>query len=114
MAKERIDATQKEQDWIEKYRAALDARLNRKSRMKSMCATFGKVAGILSSAMRSILAKRPVTSPNEAGSKQPTTAGLVPTPIVPDQRLSAQMPVVEQGAPREQSSPQHQSEAKAS
>jgi hypothetical protein len=88
MGPETIGSTEEEQDWIQKYRTALEARSRTESRRKAVCATFSKVAGILSFGMRSILKKRASTSPNAVVSKQLTKAGLVPTPTILDrQRL---------------------------
>ena len=114
MDTERVGSTEKEQDWIQKYRAALDVTSATESRMKSMCATFGKVAGILSYAMRSILKKRAGTPPSARASKPPNKAGLVQAPTFPDRKLHSVQTVVKQSAARKHPSLRRQRGEKAS
>jgi hypothetical protein len=115
METERFGSTEKEQDWIQKYRAALDVTSRTESRMKAVHSTFSKVAGIISFGMRSILKKRARTPPNAAVSKQPAKPGRVPTPTMPDQRVhSVQSSVVKESAARKHPSLQRRSQGKAS
>jgi hypothetical protein len=114
MDTERVGSTENEQDWIQKYRDTLNVTSGTESRIKAVSATFSKVAGILGFTIRSILKKRVSTPPNAAVSKQPTKAGLVQTPTMPDRRLhSVQNIVVKQNA-RKRRSLQRRSEEKAS
>jgi hypothetical protein len=77
MDTETIGSTEKEQEWIRKYRAALDVGSRKGSNLKAVGATFGKVAKILILAIRSVLTKR-------AGTPIPSAAQLQgrPSPVV--------------------------------
>jgi hypothetical protein len=110
-----VSTAEKDQEWIQKYRAALDLPSGTESRMKSVYATFRKVAGILSVGMRSILKRRAIVPSNAAVSKQPTKAEVVQTPTMPDRRLrGVHRTVAKQSAARKRRSPRRQSGEKAS
>ena len=86
MDTETIGSTEKEQEWIRKYRAALDVASRKGSNLKAVGATFGKVAKILSLALHSVLTKRTGT-PIPVASAHATKMVLVPTSTTPDRRL---------------------------
>jgi hypothetical protein len=99
MDTETIGSTEKEQEWIRKYRAALDLPSRKGSKLKAVGATFGKVAKILNLALRSVLTKRAGT-PTPVASAQATKMVLVPTSTTPDRRLQGRhSPVVKSVAP---------------
>jgi hypothetical protein len=99
MEMETIGSTKKEQEWIRKYRAALDVPSRKGSRLKAVGATFGKVAKILILALRSALTKR-ASTPIPVASAQATKMVLVPTSTTPDRRLqNRQSPLVKSVAP---------------
>ena len=99
MDTETIGSIEKEQEWIRKYRAALDVPSRKGSKLKAVGATFGKVAKILNLALRSVLTKR-ASTPIPAASAQATKMILVPTSTTPDRRLQdRQSPVVKSVAP---------------
>jgi hypothetical protein len=98
MDTETIGSIEKEQEWIRKYRAALDVPSRKGSKLKAVGATFGKVAKILNLALRSVLTKR-ASTPIPVASAQATKV-LVPTSTTPDRRLQdRQSPVVKSVAP---------------
>jgi len=99
MDTETIGSIDKEQEWIRKYRAALDVPSRKGSKLKAVGATFGKVAKILNLALRSVLTKR-ASTPIPVASAQETKMVLVPTSTTPDRRLQGrQNPVVKSVAP---------------
>jgi len=99
MDTETIGSIDKEQEWIRKYRAALDVPARKGSMLKAVGATFGKVAKILNLALRSVLTKR-ASTPIPVASAQETKMVLVPTSTTPDRRLQGrQNPVVKSVAP---------------
>jgi hypothetical protein len=112
---DRIGSTEKEQDWIQKYRAALDVESGKESLIKAVSATFTKIVGILSFGMRFILRKRAGAPPNATGSKQSTKAALAQTPTMPDRRRNrVQRTVVKQSDAGKHPSLQRRSEKKVS
>jgi len=99
MDSETIGSSQQEQEWIRKYRAALDVPSRNGSKLKAVSATFGKVAKILILALRSVLTKR-ASTPIPVASAQATKMVLVPTSMTPDRRLQdRQSPIVKSVAP---------------
>jgi hypothetical protein len=99
MDTETIGSTETEQEWIRKYRAALDVASRKGSNLKAVGATFGKVAKILTLAARSVLTKR-ASTPIPAVAAQAAKMVLLPTSTTPDRRLQGrQSPVVESVAP---------------
>ena len=115
MDTETISSTSNEQDWIQKYRAALDMPSGSESRMKALRATFSKVAAILSSGIRSILKTQAIAPPVSPVPKQPTEAGLVQTPMIPDLKpRGVHRTAVKQSAARKRPSPQRRRRDKAS
>ncbi len=97
MDTETIGSTEKEQEWIRKYRAALDVASRKGSNLKAVRATFGKVAKILILAIRSVLTKR-ASTPIPAAAQ--ATKMVVPTSTTPDRRLQGRpSPVVKSVAP---------------
>ncbi|HSY98036.1 MAG TPA: hypothetical protein VK788_00955 [Terriglobales bacterium] len=99
MDSETICSSQQEQEWIRKYRAALDVPSRKRSKLKAVAATFGKVAKILNLALRSVLTKR-ASTPIPVASAQATKMVLVPTSTTRDRRLQdRQSPVVKSVAP---------------
>ena len=86
MDSETICSSQQEQEWIRKYRAALDVPSRKRSKLKAVAATFGKVAKILNLALRSVLTKR-ASTPIPVASAQASKMVLVPTSTTPDRRL---------------------------
>jgi hypothetical protein len=115
MDMEKVSSTEREQDWIQKYRAALDLPSGTESLVKAVCAPFRRVAGILRFGMHSILKKRAGTPQSAGVSKQPAEEGLVQTPTMPDRKpQSAQSNVVNQSAARKHPSRQRRSGEKAS
>jgi hypothetical protein len=99
MDTETIGSIEKEQEWIRKYRAALDVPSRKGSKLKAVGATFGKVARILILALRSALTKRASTQIPVASS-QATKIVLVPTSTMPVRRLQdRQSPVVKSVGP---------------
>lgn len=99
MDTEMIGSIEKEQEWIRKYRAALDVPSRKGSKLKAVGATFGKVAKILVLALRSALPKR-ASTPILVLSAQATKMVLVPTSTTPDQSLQGrQSPIVKSVAP---------------
>ena len=99
MDTETIGSIDKEQEWIRKYRAALDVPSRKGSKLKAVGATFGKVAKILNLALRSVLTKR-ASTPIPAASAQASKMVLVPTSTTRDRRLQdRQSPVVKSVAP---------------
>jgi hypothetical protein len=114
MDTETIGSAEKEQEWIRKYRAALDVPSRKGSRLKAVRATFGKVARILIRAMRSLLMKR-TSTPTAAASAQATKVLLVSSPTKPDRRPhGVQSPVVNSVVARKHPSPRCRSTEKAS
>jgi hypothetical protein len=98
MDTETVGSTEKEQEWIRKYRAALDLP-SRKSRLKAVGATFGKVAKNLILGIRSVLPKR-ASTPVPVVSAQATKMILVPTSTMSDRGAQGrQSIVVKSGAP---------------
>jgi hypothetical protein len=115
MDAETISSTNNEQDWIQKYRAALDMPSGSESRMKALRATFSKVAGILSSGIRSILKTQAIAPPVSPAPKQPTKAGLVQTPTMADLKPRVvHRTAVKQSTARKRPSPQRRRRDKAS
>jgi hypothetical protein len=99
MDTETIGSSEQEQEWIRKYRAALDVPSRKGWSLKAVGATFGKVAKILILALRSALTKR-ASTPIPVASAPATKMVLVPTSTTPDQRLQdRQSPVVKSVAP---------------
>jgi hypothetical protein len=99
MDTETIGSIEKEQEWIRKYRAALDVPSRKGSKLKAVGATFGKVAKILNLALRTVLTKR-ASTPIPVASALANTMVLVPTSTTPDQRLHGrQSPAVKSVAP---------------
>jgi hypothetical protein len=97
MDTETIGSTETEQEWIRKYRAALDVASRKGSNLKAVRASFGKVAKILILAIRSVLTKR--ASPPIPAAAQATKM-VVPTSTTPDRRLQGRpSPVVKSVAP---------------
>jgi hypothetical protein len=76
--------SEKEQEWILKYRAALDAPSQKKSNLKALGATFVKVSKTLTVGIRSVLTKR-ASTPSPEVSTEATKLILVPTLTMPDQ-----------------------------
>jgi len=114
METEKVGSVDQEQVWIRKYRAALDLRLCRKSRMKALLATFNKVAEMLSFCMQSIL-KKLASARATAVRKEPAKAELAPFSTTPDQRPHRlKSAVVRQRAARKQVSLPGRSRRKAS
>lgn len=105
MDSETICSSQQEQEWIRKYRAALDVPSRKRSKLKAVAATFGNVAKILNLALRSVLTKR-ASTPIPVASAQATKIVLVPTSTTRDRRLQdRQSPVVKSAAPGKHCSP---------
>jgi hypothetical protein len=99
MDTETIGSTEQEQEWIRKYRAALDVASRKGSSLKAVGVTFGKVAKILILAIRSVLTKR-ASTPIPAGAAQATKMVPLPTSTTPDRRLQGgQSLVVKSVAP---------------
>jgi hypothetical protein len=99
MDTETIGSTEKEQEWIRKYRAALDLP-SRKSRLKAVGATFGKLAKVLVLAIRSVLAKR-ASTPVPVVSAQATKMILVPISTMSDQSVQGSQSLVVKSVPPE-------------
>jgi hypothetical protein len=113
--KERIGSTTKEEDWIRKYRAALEMQSPKQSLVKAVVATFSEVAEILRFGMRSMLTIRTRISPNPAASKPPTKVESVRALTMPDRRLRrVESTVTKQLVARKRTSRQRGSGAKAS
>jgi hypothetical protein len=99
MDTETIGSTEKEQEWIRKYRTAHDVASRKGSNLKAVGATFGKVAKILILAVRSVLTKR-ASTPIPAVAAPTAEMVLLPTSTTPDRRLQGrQSPVVKSVAP---------------
>jgi hypothetical protein len=112
METENVGSFEHEQEWIQKYRAALDVASGTESRMKAVHAVFKKVARIISLGMRSILEKR-ATPAKAAVCKQSAKVEIVPTTMLARKR-KVQSAVVKQRPARSQPSLQRRSRGKAS
>jgi hypothetical protein len=99
MDTETIGSIEKEQEWIRKYRAALDVPSRKGSKLKAVGGTFGKVAKFVILALRSVLTKR-ASTPIPVASAQTTKMALVSTSTTPDRRpQDRQSPIVKSVAP---------------
>jgi hypothetical protein len=93
MDTETIGSIEQEQEWIRKYRAALDVPSRKGSNLKAAGAIFGKVKKILILALRSVLTKP--ARPIPVVSAHATKTVLIPTSTTPHQTLQGrQSPVV--------------------
>lgn len=66
-----IGSTDTEQEWIQKYRATLDGRSRKESKLKTVGVVLVNIAKILILGLRSVLTKRAGTA-NRAASTQAT------------------------------------------
>lgn len=97
MGTEAINA-EKEQEWIRKYRAALDTPSRKTSKLKALGASFGKVTKILAFRIRSVLTKR-ANTPNPATSAQATKVILLPSSTMPDRAVEGTQSLVVKSIP---------------
>jgi|SRR5579863_466004 len=99
MDTETIGSSETEQEWIRKYRAALDLP-SRKSRLKAVGATFDRLAKILILGIRSALTKQAGTLVPVA-TAQATKMMLVPASTMPDQAVRGSQSLVVKSVPPE-------------
>ena len=110
---ERISSTEKEQEWIQKYRAALDISSGDESRTNPVSAAVRRVAETLRVSMQTVL-KKPVASLLKASLfRQRAKAELAATPTMVALRPRSVHDAID-AALRRPPSPQHLSEEKAS
>ena len=95
MDAKRICSSEKEQDWIQKYRAALDISSADESRPNAIRTAFSKAAATLRFGIGSLLQKAVSALRKPVVRMQPTKAEGVPTPTMSELRpLSVRSSVV--------------------